>query len=904
MCAAVPKPASMSTRIVVGAILGLGGLTAVLLFRAARETERQAAEAEFRNRTATRIALAREILGRHEDTLMGLATLLLVKDDVTPGEFVRAARKLDGLMTGALAYEWVPQITHAERAETEARLSRYYPGLASGIIDYPAPGQPRRAPERATYLPIVYVHPLAGNEPAVGFDLAQGPTRGFLTKARETGKPVVTAQVKLVQGAAEKLGVILIVPAFRAVRDAAGAVAALANPAQDTFAGVVQCVFDVHDLLDLVHTRQPDSILDLLFLDASESDPARRVLYYRSAESTGETARMTEAAFRSRLNSEARLDFGGRDWRIVFRPKAGWIESRFTLGPAIRAASVLGLTGLLAGLVAMIGRRTRTIEAEVAARTAELAESRGRLDAILAALPGMAYRGHYVKDFEITFVSDGAYGLTGYQPDDFLSGRVHLRDIVVPEDLERARQETRASVALGRPIEVEYRIRTRDGAEKWVLSRGRSSHRTAEGVAVFDGLAIDITARKNAEAARLALERKLLDGQKLESLGLLAGGIAHDFNNLLSAILGNAGLARLALPAAPAVEAHLGAIETASMRAAELCRQMLAYAGKGRFVVEPTGLSGLVEELMPLLKVTIAHQATLRLELAPGLPPVSADATQLRQIVMNLVLNAADASAAGGGEIVVRTGETRVEKTELAECAAGADLPEGTYVFLEVEDHGVGMTPEVRAKIFDPFFTTKFAGRGLGLAAVLGIVRGHGGALRVRSKPGEGSTFRLLLPPQAGAVALPSAAVPPESPLASLAGSVLVAEDEENVRTVVGAMLRVLGLKVELVPDGETALATFAADPARFDLVMLDLLMPGLTGEQTLERMRAIRPDLRALLMSGYSEGDILGRVGGDATQTVFLPKPFTREALERGLRDLLGGLRRERTDGTPLRAG
>lgn len=872
-----------------GAILGFGVVTAVLSFRAARETEREEAAAEFRNRTTTRIALAREILGRHEDTLMGLATLLLVKDDVALGEFVRAARQLDGLLTGALAYEWVPQVAHAQREELEGRLARYYPGLASGIIDYETPGRPRRAPERPVYLPIVYVHPLAGNEPAVGFDLAQGPTREFLAKAKATGKPVVTAQVKLVQGAAEKFGVILIVPVYRAARDGTGAVLALADPAQDTFAGVVQCVFDVHDLLDLIHTRQPDTMLDLLFVDASETDPARRVLHYRPAELAGAETRMTEEAFRNRLNTEARLDFGGRDWRIIFRPKAGWIESRFTWAPAIRAVGVLGLSGLLAGLVALIGRRTRTIEAEVAARTAELAESRGRLDAILTALPGMAYQGYYGKDFEITFVSDGARGLTGYQPADFLSGRMHLRDIVVPEDLARARQETRASVAQGRPIEVEYRIRTREGTEKWVLSRGRSTHRTPEGLAVFEGLAIDITAQKQAEAARLALERKLLDGQKLESLGLLAGGIAHDFNNLLSAILGNAGLARLALPAASAAEAHLGAIETASMRAAELCRQMLAYAGKGRFVVEPTPVSRLVEELMPLLKVTIAHQATLRLELADGVAPVSADATQLRQIVMNLVLNAADASADRGGEIVVRTGEVRVTRAELAECAAGAELPEGTYVFLEVEDHGVGMTPEVRAKIFDPFFTTKFAGRGLGLAAVLGIVRGHGGALRVRSKPGEGSTFRLLLPPLAGGGAMPPATAPARPVRAGLKGEVLVVEDEENVRTVVSTMLRVLGLRVEVAADGETALARFAAEPTRFTLVMLDLLMPGMTGEQTLERLRAIRPELRALLMSGYSEGDVLGRVGGEARHTAFLAKPFTREALERALRELLG---------------
>jgi CheY-like chemotaxis protein len=277
---------------------------------------------------------------------------------------------------------------------------------------------------------------------------------------------------------------------------------------------------------------------------------------------------------------------------------------------------------------------------------------------------------------------------------------------------------------------------------------------------------------------------------------------------------------------------------------------------------------------MPLLQLSLSRRAEFRLDLAPGLPPVMADATQLRQIVMNLVMNAAEALGEGRGEIVLTTGVRKVDSAVLAKMVIGAELPPGDYVFLRVTDQGCGMSAETLARIFDPFFTTKFTGRGLGLAAVLGIVRSHQGALRVESTAGHGTTFTLLLPPSDGAAAV-AASRPSSGAPWHHTGTVLVADDEDDVRAVAGQILEKLGFTVVIATDGHEALDRFERDPARFDLVLLDLTMPGFSGAETLQRMQQRRPDLRVLLMSGYDEHEAKTRLAGHST-AAFLQKPFT----------------------------
>jgi PAS domain S-box-containing protein len=394
--------------------------------------------------------------------------------------------------------------------------------------------------------------------------------------------------------------------------------------------------------------------------------------------------------------------------------------------------------------------------------------------------------------------------------------------------------------------------------------------------------------RAVAEAERVRIEGRLQETQKLESLGVLAGGIAHDFNNLLTSILGNASLARLDLPPRSPVEHSLEQIEQTSLRAAELCKQMLAYAGKGRFVVQPLDLTRLVQDTAHLLQVSISKKAVLKFDLAAGLPPVLADASQLRQIVMNLVINASEAIGDRSGIIALHTGLVRADRRYLADTQLAHSLPEGDYVFLEVSDTGCGMTPELKARIFEPFFTTKFTGRGLGLAAVLGIVRGHRGALRVYSEPGKGTTFKLLLPMAPGA----AVELPVPSPLADGwrgSGRILLADDEETVRTVVARVLETLGFTITVAADGREAVKIFEADPDAFTLVVMDLTMPHLDGAEAFARMRLLRPDVRVVLMSGFSEHDATITFAGKGLAG-FLQKPFELAHLRDKIRSVFDG--------------
>jgi CheY-like chemotaxis protein len=255
---------------------------------------------------------------------------------------------------------------------------------------------------------------------------------------------------------------------------------------------------------------------------------------------------------------------------------------------------------------------------------------------------------------------------------------------------------------------------------------------------------------------------------------------------------------------------------------------------------------------------------------------------------MNLVLNAVDAVAEGAGEIVLSSGTVRGTRAMLDAAVAGNALAEGDYVFLEVRDNGSGMPPEVLSRIFDPFFTTKFAGRGLGLAAVLGIVRGHQAALAVDSAPGRGSVFRLLLPVAVG-VAVPKPKSPPSATAWKYTGRALLVDDDAAVRLVAGAMMESFGFQVTAVVDGQSGLEAFRAEPGAFDIVLLDLLMPGLTGEQTLEILRTIQADIRVLIISGFSESDVMQRLAHDRGPFKFLHKPFKRPELEEKLRELLG---------------
>jgi two-component system cell cycle sensor histidine kinase/response regulator CckA len=397
----------------------------------------------------------------------------------------------------------------------------------------------------------------------------------------------------------------------------------------------------------------------------------------------------------------------------------------------------------------------------------------------------------------------------------------------------------------------------------------------------------DLTERKRAEEERARLEAQMREVQKLESLGVLAGGIAHDFNNLLMAILGNADLVLHSLSPASPARPNVEEIAQASQRAADLCRQMLAYSGKGRFVVGRYDLSEIVREMAQMLKVSVSKQASLRYSFAADLPAVEADATQIRQIVMNLITNASEAIGGAGGVISISTGVMDCDRSYLSESHLDENLPEGRYVYLEVSDNGNGMDEETRRRIFDPFYTTKFTGRGLGLAAVLGIVRGHQGAIKVYSEPGQGTTFKVLLPAVAWEPGDRAEIAEPEA-LPHYGGTILLIDDDQDVCRVASEMLTRLGFKVITAAHGREGLEIFKTRAGEIDCVLLDLTMPEMGGEEAFRELRRLRRDVRVILSSGYNEQDVTQRFVGKGLAG-FIQKPFTMGKLQVVLSQVFG---------------
>ncbi len=393
--------------------------------------------------------------------------------------------------------------------------------------------------------------------------------------------------------------------------------------------------------------------------------------------------------------------------------------------------------------------------------------------------------------------------------------------------------------------------------------------------------------RQRAEEERRRLEAKIQNAQKLESLGVLAGGIAHDFNNLLVGILGNADLALVKETPSSPQRKYLESIIIAAQRAANLSNQMLAFSGRGKFVTEAVDLAELVRDVVHLLEMPLSKQARIRFELPEEALTVEADPTQIRQLMMNLITNAADAVGDSGGLITISGGTSLCDSTYLSESYLLEDLPAGSYAHIDVTDSGEGMSPETLKKVFDPFFSTKFAGRGLGLAAVLGIVRGHRGTIRVDSEPGRGTTFRVLLPAIEQRRAVEAR---PEPEPASLRGgeTILVVDDEEAVRTVAQRVLEDAGFNVMTAADGDESVDIFRRHLDLIALVLLDMTMPRLSGHETLTKLRRIQEDVTVVLSSGYSE-EVARDHFADQPISEFLQKPYTPNKLLAKVQAVLG---------------
>ena len=485
-------------------------------------------------------------------------------------------------------------------------------------------------------------------------------------------------------------------------------------------------------------------------------------------------------------------------------------------------------------------------------------------------------------DGQIEYINRRAVETFGYAHED-IPDMDHWWRLAYPDETYRAEAYERWMGLLGRAMasgqEIErreYRVTRKDGSEIptvifGVLVAGKV-------FAMFE----DIAALRQAEEERLELERRLLHSQKLESLGILAGGVAHDFNNLLTAILGNLDLALFSVPEGSAARAGIGRAMAAGRRAAGLATRMLAYSGRGAFVLEPLDLNVLIEENAAIFMASAAKTATLSLQLHRGLPSTIADASQLQQIVMNLITNASEALGDRAGNIVLSTGVQVCDARYLRRSSLDAKPEPGRFVWLEVSDTGCGMNGETVQKIFDPFFTTKFAGRGLGMSAVLGIVRGHHGAIVVDSVPSAGTTIRVLFPVAAagdGATVTPAAEPPAPAPVAAPRGVVLVVDDEDLVRSTCCSLVEALGFQWVSASDGVEAIDVFKANQAAIRVVLLDLTMPRLDGLETFRELHRIRPEVPVILCSGFSEQELAERCAGEGIAG-FIQKPYGLKVL------------------------
>ena len=883
-------------------VCGLGTVITGICTYMVWQSQRADRDQRFVRLVETRLRVFDERMGRCEDRLFALRMLFESAPGVSREEYRRVVDELIDRLPGIQAFQWIPVVPEAlrDQFESQARAEGFV-GFQISEPDPAAPGRLRPAGRRAVYCPVYFSEPLMTNQSVLGYDLLSGPLAPFLAQAADSGKAVGTTKLQLLPGLPDRsvVGILAVYDPRKPSRTPEERRAAVR--------GYVQLVCDIDTLVRTAITTSRKTGFDLMLRDVTNQTP-EGILTFLPAELRTEPIPVpppTPFTGPMALNMFDRI--GQREWMISARPCPEWLAQNASWYPEAVLLIGLLITGSIGWALASAHLRTRIVTREVELRTRELrdlnhsyadeiqrrrqveevlARERNLLRTLLDTLPEQIY----VKDTGGRFLltNEANRRLLQLPSTDAVVGKT-VFDLLPAEHAVHYDADDRKVISTGQPIlNREEPGRFADGLERVLLTNKLPIRDGTGQIIGLVGVTRDITEEKRAGQEKEQLTRRLQETQKLESLGVLAGGIAHDFNNILTSVLGYASLARLELEGVPAAGSHLEQIEQAALRAAELCKQMLAYSGRGHFVVQQVNLSRLVEEAIPLLLVSISKRVTLRHDLERNLPAVIADVTQIRQIIMNLVINAADAIGERSGGVHLSTGVMQADRAYLEQAYLSPAIEEGTYVYLEVRDNGCGMTAETKARIFEPFFSTKFTGRGLGLAAVLGIVRGHGGAIRVDSELGAGTTFRLLLPAALGRT-LPAVAAPAApAPGWRGQGTVLVVDDEETVRDVTDRILQVLGFQTVLAVDGEDALRVFQPRPDAFVAVLLDLTMPNLDGAETFRRLQQLRPGVPVLLMSGYSEQEAVGKFTGIGFAG-FIQKPFHITELRERLQQMLG---------------
>ena len=847
--------------LLAGGILSLAGCVFT------RDAYRRQVEAQFQAAARDRAESVVQGFQNGFEDITVLRNFFESSNEVTRAEFDEFLIPLLARHPYIQAFQWLPEVTPRNRAALEAEARRAHPGFRFFSRD--AEGRDSEMVSDSPFFAIQYVVPYRGNEVTLGFCAQSLATRQeTLARALRTGALAASGRVRLIQETGDQAGVLVMIP----VRGRDGQAL-----------GVVQGVFRMGDMVQKSMAFLDPKGVALRLFDAGAPEP--KSLLHEEPSPLPAIGRTRDEG----LRLVRTFELAGRNWTVSVTPAGG----HFALGTPWRAWAVLlgglAFSTLLAGYVWTLLASQDEIRTQVEARTQELAmetkshrrdaqalrESEARFRHLIEVMG----EGMWVLDAQgsTTFVNRRMAEMLGYAPSEMVGQSLFA--FMAEEDVAQA-QENLADRREGHGAQHDFRFRRKDGGDLWAIVNGTPVMDEGGRVVSVLGMITDITERRRQEQAQL-------QSQKLESLGVLAGGIAHDFNNLLTAILGNISLTQLCLPNLSPARPYLENMERAVQRATNLTRQMLAYSGKGRFLVGPLDLNQAVKEMAHLLGVSISKKVVLRYQLQEGLPALMAEAAQIQQVVMNLVTNASEAIGEAEGIVSIRTGLQTYAREDLVRDFPGQPIAPGTFLTLEVADTGQGMTPEVQARIFEPFFTTKFTGRGLGLSAMLGIVRGHKGGIRVYSEAGKGSTFKLIFPGGTGEV-MEMAAPGVESDWVG-SGTILVVDDEEGVRTIAAALLRSMGFEVLLAVDGLEALDRYRDSPVLIRAVLMDLTMPHLDGVETFRELRRMDPGCCVVLTSGYNEQEAIQDFLGKGLAG-FVQKPFLRADLLNAMRKALGG--------------
>jgi PAS domain S-box-containing protein len=565
----------------------------------------------------------------------------------------------------------------------------------------------------------------------------------------------------------------------------------------------------------------------------------------------------------------AKMGFQGQDIRSVYvvpmifeDNTVGCLGLDFTRVETAISDDILVLLRTIGEIIAGAQSRKETMAA--------LRENEEKYRNILRSI----VEGYYEFDLRgvLQFFNDRVPEILGYKPGD-LQG-IHVSKLYDKSTLGYVYNIYKRVAESGEPFSaIELPLLRADGSVVYIEASGALVRDRFGQPAGFRGIFRDVTERRQADEERRQLENQMQHAQKLESLGVLAGGIAHDFNNLLMGVLANASLASQDLDETSPTGRCVRQIELSAQRAADLANQMLTYSGKGSFTVKPLDLSAVVEEMAHLLEVSTSKKARFVYMFDRNLPAIEGDATQLRQVVMNLITNASDALGEEPGIIEVQTGAIEADDADFEDAYFNYAPAQERYVFLEVRDTGCGMNTATKERIFEPFFTSKFTGRGLGLAAVMGIIRGHSGAVKVESEPGKGTTFRVYFP--ASTQAKPVAPEPIALSSATTGeGTILVADDEALILDVTERILTKAGYTVLKAKDGEECLAMFEEHRDEIEAVLLDMTMPKMSGGEVFLTLGEIAPDVPVVLSSGFNEQEASAKFG-NRKPAGFLQKPY-----------------------------